>query len=164
MRETVRKFKETVEIRSSIFNRVRSHRYFPATLLFCVFLSAACVHIWQRVKVVELVKEVAELKAENAELLDIKKKMRSEIATLSTSSRIEKYAVDTLGLQRIKADRLFTLVSEKADYEQPDDLKLLLYALNRVADAVPTVSENSAMARGVENLKLDSMANDEAGR
>lgn len=164
MKETVRKFKETVEIKSSIINRVRSHRYFPATLLFCVFLSAACIHVWQRVKVVELVKEVGQLRAENLELLDIRKKMHSEIAALSTASRIETYAADTLGLQRVKADRLFTLVSEKADYEQPDDLKLLLYAISRVAEAVPTVSENTAMARGVENLNLDSLATGGAGR
>ena len=164
MRETVRKFKETVEIRSSIFNRIRSHRYFPTTLLFCVFLTAACIHVWQRVKVVELVKDVAQLRAENVELLDIKKKMRSEIATLSTAARIERYATDTLGLQRVKAERLFTLVFEKADYEQADDLKLLLYAINRVADAVPTISENSALARGVENLNLDSTGTDEASR
>ncbi len=162
MRETVRKFKETVEIRSSIINRIRSHRYFPAALLFCVFLFAACVHVWQRVRVVELVKEVAELKEEHAELLDAKKKIRSEIAILSTAARIEKFAVDSLGLRRIEAERLFTLVREKDDYQQPDDLELLLYAINRVAGAVPTVSENSALARGVDNLKLDSLNLEEA--
>ncbi|UCG63086.1 MAG: cell division protein FtsL [Candidatus Zixiibacteriota bacterium] len=164
MRETVRKFKETVEIRSSILNRIRSHRYFPVTLLFCVLLIAACVHIWQRVKVVELVKEVAELKNEQAELRDAKKKIRSDIAILSTAARIEQYAVDSLGLRRVDAERLFTLVFDKDDHEQPDDLELLLFAINRMADAVPALSSNNAMARGVDNLKLDSLTLEEAAK
>lgn len=164
MRETVRKFKETVEIRSSVLNRLRSHRFFPPALLFLVFLSAACVHVWQRVKVVELVKDVSELQRENAELLDAKKKIHSEIAALSRSSRIESYATDTLGLKPVSADRLFTLVPNKVSYEQPDDLELLLYAINRVTESVPTISENRAMAGGVDNLKLDSLAREGAGR
>lgn len=157
MRETVRKFKETIEIKSSMFNRLRSHRYFPAFLLFSVLLTAACFHIWQRVRVVELVKEVSQLQKENAELLDIKKKLHSELAVLSTASRIEQFASDTLGLERVSADRLYTLVPGEVDYEQPDDLELMLFAINRVADAVPTITESSALAKGAESLKIDSV-------
>ncbi|MEW6412551.1 MAG: hypothetical protein AB1483_08780 [Candidatus Zixiibacteriota bacterium] len=159
MKETIRKFKETVEIRSSIFNRIRSHRYFPVALLLTVSLSAACVHIWQRVKVVELVKQVGALKNENAELIDLKKKVYADIAVLSTAARIEKYASDTLGLKRVDPERLFTLVPEKAkkmDIER-DDLDLMLYAINRVTEYVPRVTENSAMAGGVDDLNLDSL-------
>lgn len=158
MKETVRKFKETLEIKSSVLNRVRSHRYFPMTLLFVVFLSAACVHIWQRVCVMELVREVSELRQENADLLDAKKKVYSEIAALSTASRIEQYAIDSLGLKRVNADRLYTLVPKDVEAEQPDDLELMLYAINRVAEYVPVVSVNNARAGGVENLNLDTLA------
>lgn len=164
MRETVRKFKETVEIRSSVFNRVRSHRYFPATMLFLVFLTAACVHVWQRVKVVELVKDVSQLRQENSDLIDAKKKLHSEIAALSTASRIEKYATDTLGLMPVAAERLFTLVPKSTDFEQTDDLQLMLYAISRVASNVPRISENSAMAKGVDNLSLDTLAGAGGGR
>ena len=164
MRETVRKFKETIEIKSSVLNRLRSHRYFPAFLLFVVLLTAACFHIWQRVRVVELVKEVSQLKKENAELFDIKKKLHSELAVLSTASRIEQFASDTLGLKRVSADRLFTLVPGEVDYEQPDDLELMLFAINRVANAVPTITESSAMAKGAESLKIDSVDSDEGQR
>ncbi|UCD64707.1 MAG: cell division protein FtsL [Candidatus Zixiibacteriota bacterium] len=160
MKETIRKFKETVEINSSGLNRIRSHRYFPVTLLLCVFLVAACVHVWQRVQVVELVKEVSRLNKESAELMDARKKVYSEIATLSTASRIEQFAIDSLGLRRVSADRLFTLVPRDADHGQLDDLQLMLYAINRVAEYVPTVSINSARAGGVENLELDSLASD----
>ncbi len=164
MKETIRKFKETVEIRSSVINRIRSHRYFPVTLLLVVALSAACVHIWQRVKVVELVKEVSTLKTENAELLDLKKKVYADIASLSTASRIEKYASDTLGLKQIDPERLFTLVLDKADKVEQDDLDLMLYAINRVTEYVPRVSESSARAGGVDDLDLDSLNIDGADR
>lgn len=164
MKETVRKFKETVEIRSSIFNRVRSHRYFPAALLCFLFMSAACVHIWQRVKVVELVKEVSQLTAENSELLDAKKKLHSEVAALSTTSRIEQYAIDTLGLLPIDAERLYTLIPRKESYRKPDDLELLLYAISRVTENVPTISENSAMAKDVDRIKLDTLGEGGSGR
>jgi cell division protein FtsL len=164
MKETIRQFKETVEIRSSVFNRLRSHRYFPMALLFGVLLSAACVHVWQRVRVVELVKEVSQLKKENTRLLDIKNKVHSEIAALSTASRIERCAADTLGLVRVKADRLFTLVPRNQSYEQPDELELMLYAINRVAQAVPAITESSASARGVNELKLDTAAIDGTDR
>ncbi len=164
MRETVRKFKETVEIKSSVFNRLRSHRYFPATLLFSCLLVAACVHIWQRVRVVELVKEVSTLQKENAELLDAKKKIYSEVAALSTASRIERYAADTLGLRRVSAERLFTLVPDRTIYERPDDLELMLHAINRVARAVPTITESNASARGVDDLKFDTVMVTGAGR
>ena len=158
MKETVRKFKETLEIKSSVLNRLRSHRYFPITLLFCVFLSAACVHIWQRVRVMELVQEVSQLKKENADLLDTRKKAYSEIAALSTASRIEQFAIDSLGLRRVNADRLYTLVPKDVQPKQPDDLELMLYAISRVAEYVPVVSVNNAQAGGVENLELETLA------
>lgn len=164
MRETVRKFKETVEIRSSVFNRVRSHRYFPAALLCFLLMAAACIHIWQRVKVVELVKEVSQLRTENTELLDAKKKLHSEVAALSTASRIEQYATDTLGLRPVDAERLFTLIPNKQSYKPPDDLELLLYAINRVTDNVPTISVNSAMAKDVDKIKLDTTAQGGSGK
>lgn len=161
MKETVRRFKETVEIKSSVLNRVRSHRYFPAALLCFLLMAAACIHIWQRVRVVELVKEVSQLRAENAELLDAKKKLHSEIATLSTASRIETYATDTLGLFPVDAERLFTLIPKEESYKQPDDLELLLYAISRVTNNVPTISNNSAMAKNVDKIRLDTL--DERG-
>ena len=99
MRETVRKFKETMEIKTSVFNRLKSHKYFPMTVLFVVFLSTACFHIWQRVRVMNLVKENSHLTAENRSLVDDKKKLYSDIASLTTSSRIEKPNTSPLGSQ-----------------------------------------------------------------
>lgn len=157
MREAVRKFKETVEIKSTTFNKIKSHRYFPMAVILTLFLTAACIHIWQRVRVVSLVKEIAHLKQENASLLDNKKKLYSEIAALTTASRIGKYAIDTLGMKPVPADRLLTLIPNEHESKRPDDLALLLNAIKRVVDYMPVIEETRASATGVENLNVDSL-------
>ncbi len=159
MRETVRKFKETVEIKSSLLNRLRSHRYFPLIVLFVVFLSTACFHIWQRFRVMNLVKEISVLKAENSSLTDDKKKLYSEIASLATASRIEKYASDTLGLKPVPADRLLTLVKKDNSNSTPNDIELMFSALQRVTDLLPVIEQTRANARGVEDIEIDSTSN-----
>ena len=157
MREAVRKFKETVEIKSTTFNKIKSHRYFPVAVLLTLLLTGACIHIWQRVKVVSLVKEIAQLKHENESLLDDKKKLYSEIAALTTASRIGQFATDTLGMKPIPAERLLTLIPNDQKMNRPDDLALLMNAIKRVVDYMPVIEETRASATGVENLNLDSL-------
>lgn len=159
MREAVRKFKETVEINSSTFNKIRSHRYFPITVLFCLSLMVACFHVWQRVKVVTLAKEIGGLKQENAALLDDKKKLYSELASLSTASRIEQFAVDSLGLKPVEADRLLTLERKEIIPSQPDELSQMMTAIKRIADFLPVIEETRAKAGVVEDIKIDSSIN-----
>lgn len=156
MKETVRKFKETVEINTSIFNRVRTHRYFPVAFLLTVFLLVACFHVWQRVRVVALVKDVAQLKRDRVELLDDKKKVYSDIAELSMSSRIERYARDTLGLRPVAADRMFTLVKKNESAPSQDELELMYAAIKRVSNYLPMIESNSAEAQGVEGITVDT--------
>lgn len=156
MREAVRKFKETVEIKSSTFNKIKSHRYFTVAVLFCLFSTAACLHIWQRVHVVSLVKEIAQLKSENSSLVDEKKKLYSEIAAMTTASRIEQYAIDSLGMVPVTAENLLTLMPKEQILTHPDNLDLMLTAIKRVADFVPVIEETRASATGVENLIIDS--------
>jgi cell division protein FtsL len=159
MKKTIRQFKETIEIKSSIFNRIRQHRYFPAVLLLTAVLSAACVHVWQRVKVMELVHEVALLKKENAGIMDAKKKLYSEMATLSMAGRIERYAEDTLGLKLVTADRMLTLVKEKEVTPPPDELERMFSAIKRVTRYMPVVTPSTANAEGVEGIRVDSTLN-----
>jgi len=157
MREAVRKFKETVEIKSTTLNKIKSHRYFPVAVLLTLILTAACIHIWQRVRVVSLVKEIAQLKIENSSLIDDKKKLYSEIAALTTASRIGLYATDTLGMESVPVERLLTLIPKDQKMNSPDDLALLMNALKRVIDYMPVIEETRASATGVEDLNLDSL-------
>ena len=156
MRHTVRQFKEIVDINGSLFNRLRKNRYFPYALLTTVFLAAACIHIWQRVHVLKLVTEVSELTKENIKLDDELKKIESEIARLSMATRVEKYAIDTLGMIHVPADRLFTLIPGDKTMHDRGDLEEMSEAVRRIVEYLPVTSENMAMAGEPSQIRIDS--------
>ena len=158
MKSAVRRFKETIEIRHSVFNRLRSHRYFPVTLLLAGLLLASCFHIWQRVKVLGLVTEVSSLQRERAALIDELGRVRSDVASLSMASRVEKYAIDSLGMEPAGADRMFMLVRREAATTEVDQLQQMYSAARRLADFVPVLSESRARAGDLENIRFDDGA------
>lgn len=159
MRTTVRKFKETTEIKTNIIKRFKSHKYFPLTVLLAVLLATACFHIWLRVRVMDLVKEISHLKTENKLLVDNKKKLYSDLAALKTSSRIEKYATDTLGLEIVKAENLLTLDKENSQAETPGNYELFVNAVDRMTDFFPVIEETKANAEGIEDIRIDTADN-----
>lgn len=164
MRKTVRKFKETVEIRSSVINRLRSHRYFPIAVLVTVFLMASVIHVWQRVHVLETVKQVSHLRAENAQLVDATSKLNVRLATLTAAGRIEKYAMDSLGLQPVAADQIYTLIGREEKPPEPDELATMFRAIERVTQYVPVVTENRASAGDLRQLRPASLNGEEGDR
>lgn len=159
MREAVRKFKETVEIKSSRFNKLRSHRYFAVTVFAVCALLVFCFHVWQRVRVVNLVHEVSLLRQENESLLDSKKKLHSKISRLSTATRIQIYASDSLGLQPVPAEHLRTLMPLRQRQHQPDELQQMITTFQRFADFMPVVEETKAKAGIIEDIEIDSTLN-----
>ncbi|MDH3889712.1 MAG: cell division protein FtsL [candidate division Zixibacteria bacterium] len=162
MRKPVRKFKETVEIRSSTANRIMAHRYFPVAILVTLFLAICVIHVWQRVRVLELVKDVSRLRAENNRLVDAASKLNVRLAELSSAGRIERYARDTLGLEPAMADQVFTLVSQEEKLPQPDDLATMFQAIERVTRHVPAISPSRATAGDLRRLRPDVLG-DEGG-
>ena len=165
MARSVRRFKETVEMRTGVFQRIRSHRFVSVGVVALTLLVAACLHIWQRVIVIELAKDVASLKVENRSLVDDVKKVRSDIVALSTVTRLEKYAVDSLDLQPVAADRLFTLVRKSEKTIPADELKAMFSSIKRVADYLPVISDAHASA-GMElrPIKFDTLSEEESDR
>ena len=164
MKKTVRKFKETVEIQSSFLQRLRSHRYFTVIVLAGAFLMVSCFYVWQRVRVLELVKDVASLDKDQAELLDDLRKVRSDIASLTLAARIEVYATDTLGMKPIEADRLFTLAPKKSKRVESDDLAAMISAIRHVADYMPVISEAEVRADELRIINLDTISGEGAAR
>ena len=156
MRHTVRQFKEIVDINGSLFNRLRKNRYLPYALLTTVFLAAACIHIWQRVHVLKLVTEVSELTKENIKLDDALKKVNSEVARLSMATRVEKYAIDTLGMIHVPADRFYTLIPGDKMMHDKGDLEAMSEAVRRIVEYLPVTSENTAMAGEPSQIRNDS--------
>ena len=161
---SVRKFTETVEFRSLLFNRLKTHRYFPAAVLALVVLTAACIHIWQRVVVISLVKEVSVLQKENYDLVDRAHKVQTDIAALTMASRIEQYAIDTLGMQRVRPDRLYTLIPESAGDVSSDRFSTMISSIRRVAAYLPVLTEAQAAAQELQPIRFDTEDGGETGR
>ena len=164
MKKPVRKFKETVEIRSSVANRLLSHRYFPYAILVTLFLSVCVVHVWQRVRVLELVKDVSRLRAENNDLIDASSKLNIRLAGLSSVGRIERYARDTLGLRPAMTDQLYTLIGREEELPEPDDLATMFQAIERVTRHVPAISLNRATAGEPRRLRPDVLSRERGER
>jgi cell division protein FtsL len=164
MKETIRKFTQTAEMKAGIFNRVRAHRYFSISILVMAVVLAACVHVWQRFRVIELVKEVSQLQAENKSLVDDCKKVNSEIASLMMASRVEQYAMDTLGMAPVTADHLYTLIRQERKPVEPDELAVMVAAIKRVADYVPAITESQANAGELQGIRFDSTAVEGEGK
>lgn len=157
MRQPVRKFKETVEIRTQVLYRLRSHRYYPIVLVVGCLLLAGSVHVWQRVKVMSLVKETAQLRAEHAALVDDAIKWDAQIASLLSARRIMTYAEDTLGMKPVKAENLYTLASGESNHAPPDELALMKRAIERIADHMPSLTESQATAGELRRIAVDSL-------
>ena len=160
MRKPVRRFKETVEIRSSTVNRVLSHRYFPAAILVTLFLTVCVVHVWQRVRVLELVKDVSRLRSENNQLIDAASKLNIRLAVLSSAGRIERYARDSLGLQ--PAAQTYSLIGREEELPEPDELATMFQAIERVTRHVPAISPSRATAGDLRRLRPNVLS-DEGG-
>jgi cell division protein FtsL len=152
---SVRNFKETLEMRSQLLKRLQRHRYFPVVLIVSILLAAACIHVWQRVMVIGLVKEVGQLQKENRKLVDDTQKTQSEIASLSMSSRIERYAEDSLRLQPVPVDHLYTLVPEASRTVPSDELSTMLSSIKRVARYLPVITEAQAGASELRPIKFE---------
>lgn len=164
MRKPVRKFKETVEIRSSTVYRVLSHRYFPAAIVVTLFLTVCVVHVWQRVRVLELVKDVSRLRAENNQLIDAASKLNVRLARLSAAGRIERYARDSLGLAPAAADQVYSLISREEELPEPDELVTMFQAIERVTRHVPAISPSRATAGDLRRLRPDVLSDERGDR
>jgi len=152
---SVRNFKETLEMRSQLLKRLQGHRYFPMAIIVAVVLAAACVHVWQRVMVIGLVKEVSQLQKENRGLVDDTQKIQSHIASLCMSGRIERYAADSLGMHAVPVDHLYTLVPEASRSAPSNDLATMLSSIKRVARYLPVLTEAQAGAAELQPIKFE---------
>ena len=158
---SVRKFKETVEFRALPLQRLKAHRYFPLAVMALILMAAACVHVWQRVVVISLVQEVSALEKESQGLVDDAHKVRTEITSLSMAARIERYAVDSLGLQRVQPERLFAVTAdEREEAPSSDEFAAVLSSIKRVVEYLPEVAEVHAEPQELEPIRFDTAGMD----
>jgi len=125
--------------------------------LICVLLAASSIHIWQRVRVMALVKEVDILKAENVSLTDDAIKYEAELSRLLSAERVIAYARDSLKMIAVPADRLFTLQREEEEQVTPDEIALMRKAIERITTHMPRLTRSEAAAGELRRTALDSL-------
>jgi cell division protein FtsL len=162
MPQSVRKFKETVELRAHPLQRLKANRYFPFALIAVLLMAAACFHVWQRVVVLSLVQDVSVLEKQNRELVDDAHKVRTEITALSMAGRIERYAVDSLGLLPVQPDHLFAVTEdEKEEAHSSDEIAAMMSSIKRIVDFLPEVSEVHAEVQELEPIRFDTSGSED---
>jgi cell division protein FtsL len=80
---------------------------FIAPLLLLVL--SALFFVWSRIQVIQLGYEISRALKEGRALTEGNKQLRLEIATLKSYARIEKIAVEELGLSKPKPDQVVVI-------------------------------------------------------
>jgi len=148
MKISVQRYRATGNLKNSLKKRLVSSRSLIPALIVSSIILLACLHIWQRVYVMGLVKEVSVLEKENKNLKDLVKKTRVEIVELSRLSRIEKIAVEELGLTRTSSENLFTLSVNRED-KKSEGLDEVVTSLRKIADNLPVLNETKAATSNI---------------
>lgn len=69
-------------------------------LLILMAIGGALFYVWSRIQVIQLGYKISNALKDERELKETNKKLRLEIATLKSYSRIEKYAVEELRMAK----------------------------------------------------------------
>ena len=148
MKISVQRYRATGSLKNTLKKRLVSSRSIIPALIVASVILLACLHIWQRVHVMGLVKEVSVLENENKNLKDMVKKTNMEITELSRLSRIEKIAVEELGLTRTSSENLYTLSVSRED-RKTEGLEDVVTSLKKIADNLPVLNETRAATSNI---------------
>jgi len=79
-------------------------------ILFLVFLiGGSLFYVWSRIQVIQIGYEISNTLKEERALAEANKRIRLEIATLKSYTRIEKIAVEELGMGKPKPDQVIVI-------------------------------------------------------
>jgi cell division protein FtsL len=79
------------------------------TLLVLFFIGGSLFYVWSRIQVIQLGYDLSNALKEERALIETNKKLRLEIATLKSYSRIEKLAVEELRMVKPKPDQVIVI-------------------------------------------------------
>ena len=148
MKISVQRYRATGNLKNSLKKRlVSSKSLIPAMIVGSIILLA-CLHVWQRVYVMGLVKDVSVLEKENKNLKDLVKKANMEVIELSRLSRIEKMAKEDLGLTRTSSENLFTLNIDREE-NNSEGFEDVVTSLKKIADNLPVLNETRAATSSI---------------
>ena len=79
-------------------------------ILFLLFLiGGSLFYVWSRIQVIQLGYEISNALKEERALAEANKRLRVEIATLKSYTRIEKLAVEELKMAKPKPDQVIVI-------------------------------------------------------
>jgi cell division protein FtsL len=79
------------------------------TLLMLFLIGGSLFHVWSRIQVIQLGYEISNVLKAGRTLAEETKKLRLEIATLKSYGRIEKIAVEELGMTKPRPDQVIVI-------------------------------------------------------
>ena len=84
-------------------------RLFLLTLFLLFLIVASLFYVWSRVQVIRLGYEISSALKEEKRLAEAGKRLKVEIATLKSYSRIEKVAAEELKMSKPSADQVIVI-------------------------------------------------------
>jgi len=86
-----------------------SNRILLLLILLLFLITGSLFYVWSRIQVIQLGYEISTaLRGERA-LAESNKRLRLEIATLKSYTRIERFAVEELGMIKPKSDQVIVI-------------------------------------------------------
>jgi cell division protein FtsL len=79
------------------------------TLFVLLLILASLFYVWSRVQVIQLGYEISSALKEEKKLVDANRRLKLEIATLKSYSRIEKIAVEELKMSKPDAAQVIVI-------------------------------------------------------
>jgi cell division protein FtsL len=79
------------------------------TLLILFLIGGSLFYVWSRIRVIQVGYEISNALKEGRGLAEASKKLRLEIATLKSYTRIEKIAVEELKMGKPKPDQVIVI-------------------------------------------------------
>jgi cell division protein FtsL len=89
--------------------RIKLNLLFLFTLLMFFLIGGSLFYVWSRIQVIQLGYEISNAMKEERILTEANKKLRLEIATLKSYSRIEKLALQELKMTKPKPEQVIVI-------------------------------------------------------
>ena len=94
---------------SKVKSYFRKSNLFFFTLLILFLIGGSLFYVWSRIQVIQFGYEISGVLKAGRELAESNKKLRLEIATLKSYTRIEKIAVEDLKMDKPKPDEVIVI-------------------------------------------------------
>ena len=143
MKLSIQRYRATGNLKKTLGKRIVSSKTIIPVIFIGSLIILGCLHVWQRVYVMSLVKTVRSLEKDNKELRDILKKTDMDVIDLSRLARIEPIAVDELGLRKTSTENMFTLTLDYSRQER-QGINEVVSSLKKIADNLPVLTETKA--------------------